>query len=80
MGQTHGRLLAEGTSAAARPLQVVLAAAKSGYCATAGLLLAPFAVQRNRYLLRAIMHTGVVAGLTGARIIHQYGKLEATAP
>lgn len=80
MGQTHGRLLAEGTSATARPLQIVLAAAKSGYCATAGLLLAPFSVPRNRYLLRAIMHAGVVTGLGGARIIHQYGKVEASIP
>lgn len=80
MGQTHGRLQAEGTSATARPLQIALAAAKSGYCATAGLLLALFAMPRNRYLLRAIMHAGVVTGLAGARIIHQYGKLEASTP
>lgn len=80
MGQTHGRLLAEGASATARPLKIVLAAAKSGYCAAAGLLLAPLPVQRNRYLLRAVMHAGVVAGLAGARIIHQYGHLEATSP
>lgn len=80
MGQTHGHLMAEGTSATARPLQIARAAAKSGYCATAGLLLAPLAVQRNRYLLRAVMHAGVVTGLAGARIIHQYGKLEARTP
>lgn len=80
MGQTHGRLLAESTPATTRPLQIALALAKSAYCAAAGLLFAPLAVSRNRYLLRAVMHTGVVTGLTGARIIHQYGKLEAGAP
>lgn len=80
MGQTHGRLLAGDAPIARRPAQLALAAAKAGFCALAGLSCAPFAIQRNRYGLRAMLHLGVVSGLIGVREIRQYGRLGATSP
>lgn len=77
MGQTHGRLLASKAPLAKRPIQLALAAAKAGFCLLAGLLCAPFAIKRNRYALRAMLHIGAVSGLIGLREIRQYGELEA---
>lgn len=71
-GQTHGRLLADacgGTSIYA----VALAAAKSVFCAGGALATAFSPVSRNRYVLRAVMHAGVVSGLAGVREIALYG-------
>lgn len=79
MGQTHGRLLAVRASASARPRQLALAAAKSGFCTAACIALGLMPVRRNRYALRAIMHAGVVSGLLGVREIQQYGAVEATS-
>ncbi len=79
-GQTHGRLLAEAATAAGRPVEIVRAAAKSGYCAAACLLLIVSPVARSRYALRAIMHAGVVSGLCGVRELEQYGASEVAAP
>ncbi|MDI7862064.1 glycosyltransferase [Rhizobiaceae bacterium n13] len=79
MGQTHGRLLAVNASATSRPRQLVLAIAKSGFCAAACVALGFVPVRRNRYALRAIMHAGVVSGLLGVREIQQYGAVEATS-
>ncbi len=80
MGQTHGRLLAGPAPMAKRPAQLALAAMKAGFCLLAGLACAPFAIQRNRYGLRAALHIGVVSGLIGVREIRQYGELGATSP
>lgn len=80
MGQTHGRLLAGQAPMAKRPAQLALAAIKAGFCLLAGLACAPFAIQRNRYGLRAVLHIGVVSGLIGVREIRQYGELGATSP
>lgn len=80
MGQTHGRLLAENAPFTKRPAQLAMAAAKAGFCILASLGCIPFAIQRNRYGLRAVMHLGVVSGLVGVREIRQYGQLGATAP
>ena len=76
-GQTHGRLIDAGTGAAAKIRQLVLAAAKSGFCALASAILFFSPVRRNRYALRASMHAGVVVGLLGVREIEQYGAAEA---
>ena len=62
-----------------RPRQLVLASAKSGFCAAACIALGFVPVRRNRYALRAIMHAGVVSGLLGVREIQQYGAVEATS-
>ncbi|QRM57344.1 glycosyltransferase family 2 protein [Sinorhizobium sp. BG8] len=79
VGQTHGRLLAEGASALKRPASVALAAAKATVCFVSGAVFALSPITRNRFLLRGVMHTGVVAGLLGAREIRQYGALEAAS-
>lgn len=80
MGQTHGRLLAENASVVKRPAQLALAAAKAGACTFASLAFSPFAIRRNRYGLRAMLHLGVISGLMGVREIRQYGELGATSP
>ncbi|WP_426123828.1 glycosyltransferase [Pararhizobium sp. PWRC1-1] len=76
-GQTHGRLIDAGTGAAGKIRALALAAAKSGFCALAGVILFFSPVRRNRYALRASMHAGVVVGLLGVREIEQYGAAEA---
>lgn len=76
-GQTHGRLIEGRPGPIGTITRLALASAKSGYCALAGagLFLSP--VRRNRYVLRASMHAGVVSGLLGVREIEQYGTVEA---
>jgi succinoglycan biosynthesis protein ExoM len=73
VGQTHGRLLAEDASAWNRGRAVGLAASKAAFCYAAAVATAYSAIRRNRYLLRGIMHTGVVGGLLGQREIKLYG-------
>lgn len=77
MGQTHGRLLASKAPLTKRPIQLALAAAKAGFSLLAGVVCAPFAIKRNRYALRVMLHIGAVSGLIGLREIRQYGELEA---
>lgn len=72
-GQTHGRLLGGDRSAAGTIPQLLLAAAKAGYCFGMAGLAAPFVLRRNRNLLRGMLHAGVVVGLLGLREIEQYG-------
>ncbi|WEX75474.1 glycosyltransferase [Sinorhizobium numidicum] len=79
-GQTHGRLLAEKARGLRKPLNLALAAAKSTYCIFATLLVLPSPVRRHRFLLRAIMHAGVVSGLLGQKELEQYGTAEVTSP
>ena len=77
-GQTHGRLLQEtGCGGLNRTKQIVLAAAKAGFCYAAALACVFSAVPRYRYALRGVMHSGVVSGLLGVREIRQYGTAEA---
>lgn len=77
MGQTHGRLLAgRGTGRAGA---AGLAAAKAGFCLAAATILALLPVRRNRFLLRGLLHAGVIGGLYGARAIEPYGRMEAAA-
>ncbi|MFC6489124.1 glycosyltransferase [Nitratireductor sp. GCM10026969] len=74
MGQTHGRLLANGSAPPRRLVHLGLAGLKAGYCFAAAALLCPFAARRNPSILRGIMHVGVTAGLLGLREIRQYGS------
>lgn len=76
-GQTHGRLIDAKSGLIAKLRQVSVATAKCGYCALSGALRAFSPVRRNRYVLRACMHAGVVVGLLGVREIEQYGTAEA---
>ncbi|MDQ0322511.1 succinoglycan biosynthesis protein ExoM [Pararhizobium capsulatum DSM 1112] len=77
MGQTHGRLLAERGSS--RPVQIGLAGAKAGFCALASVATIFFPASRYRYGLRAVLHAGVISGLSGVREIEQYGTTETPA-
>ncbi|HEV7322582.1 MAG TPA: glycosyltransferase family A protein [Ensifer sp.] len=76
-GQTHGRLLSAQGQPGSKMVEIARAAAKSGYCAFASLLLAGSPVARSRYALRAVMHAGVVSGLFGVRELQQYGAISA---
>jgi succinoglycan biosynthesis protein ExoM len=78
VGQTHGRLVADKLSGIATIGQVVLAAGKAAYCFGFAGLTAFSQGQRNRHLLRGIMHAGVVSGLAGVREIQLYGQLGST--
>lgn len=73
MGQTHGRLIAQGTSLPRRLKETAVASAKLGFCAAVALLSAPAPVARNRGILRGLLHAGVIAGLMGVRELQQYG-------
>lgn len=75
MGQTHGRLLAERQGS--RIGAAMLAAAKCVACFAGAAALVALPVRRNRFLLRGLLHAGVVGGLFGARAIEPYGTLEA---
>lgn len=75
MGQTHGRLLAERQES--RIAAASLAAAKCAACFAGAAALVVLPVPRNRFLLRGLLHAGVVGGLFGARAIEPYGTLEA---
>ncbi|MEW9617614.1 glycosyltransferase family 2 protein [Shinella sp. S4-D37] len=77
MGQTHGRLLAgRGTGRAGA---AGLAAVKAGFCLAAATALVLLPARRNRFLLRGLLHAGVIGGLYGARAIEPYGRMEAAA-
>ncbi|MDX0480086.1 glycosyltransferase [Sinorhizobium medicae] len=79
-GQTHGRLLAEKSNGLRQAWNVCLAGAKSGFCATAALLCFPSAARRYRFVLRGVLHAGVISGLLGLKEIEQYGAREVTSP
>lgn len=79
MGQTHGRVLAEKTVGLRKSVAVALAAGKCAVCLAGAVVLLASPVRRNRFVLRATLHAGTIAGLFGARGIVQYGRLEAQA-
>ena len=71
-GQTHGSRVASRHGAAGRVAQLVIAAGKTLACAggVVGSLGDP--ARRGRWLLRAALHLGVVARLTGRREVEMY--------
>jgi len=73
MGQTHGRLLGEGKSAAGLARKIGIAALKVGYCLLASIFFSALAIRRNRSVLRLVMHAGVIGGLVGVTEIRLYG-------
>lgn len=79
MGQTHGRILAERRDGRARLPAAALAAAKGAVCFAGAAALVVLPVRRNRFVLRGLLHVGVVGGLFGTRAIEPYGELEAAA-
>lgn len=80
MGQTHGRLTAEGATTVQKIKHVMLAAAKVAFCLMAALIFMAMPIRRNRSVLRGILHIGALSGILGFREIRQYGSLEAAAP
>ncbi|HBF32372.1 glycosyltransferase family 2 protein [Rhizobium sp.] len=79
MGQTHGRLVAEGAGTIKKAVSLVLAAAKAAFCFAAALIFVAVPVRRNRFALRGILHIGAISGIMGFREIHQYGSLEVAS-
>lgn len=69
-GQSHGARLTGQPGA--RPVKVALAAAKAGACGLLALAHGPIAHRRNRLLVRAALHLGVVARLMGRKEITIY--------
>lgn len=73
MGQTHGQLLGDTQSSIAKAVPMGVAVAKIIYCAGAAALNCFSRTRRNQAILRAALHSGVVAGLIGQRTLRQYG-------
>ncbi|MVA27544.1 glycosyltransferase family 2 protein [Agrobacterium vitis] len=80
MGQTHGRLVAEGQGTLTKFKAILMAGAKAIFCFLAALVFAFMPIHRHRYVLRGILHLGAVSGILGFREIHQYGSLETAKP
>lgn len=80
MGQTHGRLVADGAGAFARIKSLIITAAKAAFCFIAAVAVIFAPIRRNRFVLRGILHVGALSGILGFREIHQYGSLEAVSP
>ncbi len=74
------QILAGRHDGLARLVAAALAAAKGLFCLAAAILLFWMPVPRNRFLLRGLLHAGVLGGLFGAARIEPYGELEASAP
>lgn len=79
MGQTHGQLISEGQTAPKRMIKAGLAAAKSFYSILSAVLVLPFAGRRNKALIRAAMHLGVISGCIGQKSITLYGAETITS-
>jgi succinoglycan biosynthesis protein ExoM len=75
VGQTHGRLLSSKAAGIKRLWQILKAGAKAGFSLSTAIAIAFSATRRNRWILRGIMHMGVVSGLIGIREIQQYGEV-----
>lgn len=73
VGQTHGRLLGPKRPGTQLAGELARASAKAGYCFAAAGLAVFQPVNRNRSLLRGIMHLGVFSGLMGIRELRLYG-------
>ncbi|MDQ0995400.1 succinoglycan biosynthesis protein ExoM [Phyllobacterium ifriqiyense] len=72
-GQTHAILANERKGKVGLAGHMVLAGAKAGYSFMVALVVWFLPVRRNRWLLRGIMHAGVVSRLAGMRTIEAYG-------
>ncbi|MCF2870419.1 glycosyltransferase [Octadecabacter sp. G9-8] len=70
MGQTHGRLVAEGGTSA-RLWAITMC--KVAYCMGAALLQVADTGRRNKAILRGALHVGALSGLAGGVVLRQYG-------
>jgi succinoglycan biosynthesis protein ExoM len=68
-GQSHGSRLRERDAVM---VQIPLATLKAAICGMGFVMYAHDAVRRNKFLMRAALHLGVVAKLSGARDIRLY--------
>ena len=73
-GQTHGRLMGRDAAGLGVVKQSLLASSKLTYCLTAAALSALRPIERNRSLLRGMLHLGVLSGLFGGRELRLYGS------
>ena len=72
-GQTHGsRLIERAPGVLRRTGEVLLAAAKAVFCISTTAVFVVEPMQRHRYLMRAVLHCGVVARLAGVRELNCY--------
>lgn len=72
-GQTHADIASERSGRLNLAKQFMLASAKAAYSFSVALILCFSPVRRNKWLLRGIMHTGVVSRLAGMRTLQSYG-------
>lgn len=72
MGQTHASLIVPNRSLARRFSAMALAAAKALACCGIALIDVARPARRNRQLMRAALHIGVIAHLGGARQMELY--------
>ncbi|MBV9991145.1 MAG: glycosyltransferase family 2 protein [Alphaproteobacteria bacterium] len=68
-GQSHGRRL---ETLGRTPFRIGLASLKCVFCGVAAVVFLPHAVSSRRYLIRAALHGGVVARLSGLSEIRMY--------
>ncbi len=81
MGQTHGRLLFRQRNAPKQLQGVLLALAKTGYCAASALSTAFNPVRRNTAVLRGCLHAGTLSAYLGLPNLELYGnKNESATP
>lgn len=76
-GQTHGRLLARQHHGIARLLQAATAGGKAVFCLIMSAVNCIDAVAWRRWLLRGILHLGVIAKLFGQEEKALYGATSA---
>ncbi|MEP7453580.1 glycosyltransferase family 2 protein [Phyllobacterium sp. SB3] len=72
-GQTHADIAGERKGRIRLVMQIMLASAKAAYSFIVAFIMAFSPVRRNKWLLRAIMHAGVVSRLAGMRTLESYG-------
>jgi succinoglycan biosynthesis protein ExoM len=80
VGQTHGRLLAQGRSSYSKIPQFFLAASKVIFSFGTAVVYSLWPELRYRAFLRGIMHAGAMSGLFGIREIEQYGVQSTLHP
>lgn len=78
-GHIHGLVLMEGSGASVtiRLVQGLSAFAKFSCCLVVALLMIPSATQSRRWLLRGLLHAGVMSRLSGGKGKEVYGEKQA---
>lgn len=81
MGQTHGMMLLSNKPASfsVRLKHILRASVKAGFCSVMGALFCWDRARRAFWILRGVLHVGVIAHMLGQRKITQYGQQEKVA-